>query len=431
MKISSIAARTLIHDKRRYIMLFFAASIGMALTFSVCGMMNGMMNSLYNKARIYYGGDAMLLNHYVAFGDYENFQAKLEPYFKKYGFFVSPRIDYSDESYVIFEGTSIKQRKLKGVDFTKEEKLFKSLNFVSGDALSMKNSNGILISQQLADLLTVQIGDNLTLLVKTTQNYTNTASVIVKGIFQDTSVFGQNISYLDIDFLRNIVGISQDTVSTIGIFSKTYNSKGLSKLQIAKIHKDLSGFLNMYKLTNSKNEFLGDPNAFRSPKDASKICLVSLDANLDDIAFLIDAMHLIIFLIMAVLIIIIAIGIGSTYKIIAVKRINEIGIYMALGMKPSKILFVFLIEAFFLLSLSFGFSLFLSLAIMLAFRMIDFSGIPNFDIFLSNSHILINLSWWQILVIFAVICIVTMFFVFMTIRKNVKINPVDALSVAE
>ena len=162
-----------------------------------------------------------------------------------------------------------------------------------------------------------------------------------------------------------------------------------------------------------------------------KICLVSLDANLDDIAFLIDAMHLIIFLIMTVLIIIIAIGIGSTYKIIAVKRINEIGIYMALGMKPSKILFVFLIEAFFLLSLSFGFSIVLSLLIVLLFRMIDFSGIPNFDIFLSNSHILINLSWWQILVIFIVICIVTMFFVFMTIRKNVKINPVDALSVAE
>ena len=433
MHAASIAFRTLIHDKRRYIMLFVAASIGMALTISVCGMLNGMMASLYEKARIYYGGDAILCGHYII-SDAGNYMKKLEPYFDEKGYFVSERYDYEYDSYLIFEGTSMKQRKLKGVNFAKEEMLFKDLNFVSGGVEGMKNSNGILISTQLASFLNANVGDSIVLMLKTVNNYTNTANVIVKGIFNDTSLFAQNVSYLDIDFIRSLVGYSHDYVSTFGIFSKHPNVTGsaeISRSELVKIHKDLSQILNLYHFTDSKDDFLNDPNAFRSPKEASKICLVSLDANLEDVAFLIDAMHIIIFIIMAVLILIIAIGIGSTYRVIAVKRINEIGIYMALGMKKSQIVLLFLIEAFFLLSLSFGASLLFSLIIVLIFRIVDFFSIRNFDIFLTNSHIMVNISVWQTALVFLVICIVTLLLVFITVRKNVNIQPVDALSVPE
>ena len=415
-------------------MLFFAASIGMALAISVYGMLNGMMASLYNKARIYYGGDAILLNRYTFFKDSESYLKKIEPYFDKKGYYVSLRYDYEFDSYLIFEGTSIKQRKLKGVDFSREESLFNGLNFVAGSSAGMKNSNGILISSQLAQLLSATVGDNLVLMIKTQNNYTNTANVIIKGIFKDTSVFGQNISYLDIDFLKDVISAPQTSCTTFGVFAKRekISSKaGIKNQELVKIYKDLSEFLSMYKFTTNKSDFLNDFNLFRSPKEMSRICLVSLDANLDDVSFLMDAMYVVIYIIMSVLIIIIAIGIGSTYKVIAVKRINEIGIYMALGMKKSQIILLFLIEAFFLLSASFVFSIVLSLLFILIFKFLDFSFIPNFDIFLTNSHIIINISIWQTLLIFIIICIVTLLLVFITVKKNVNIQPVDALSVAE
>ena len=434
MRVFSIASRTLIHDKRRYIMLFVAASIGISLTISVCGILNGMMASLYEKARIYYGGDAMLLNRYLAFSDSESFFKKLRPYFDEKGYFISGRYDYENDSYMIFEGTSVNQRKLKGVDFSIEENLFNNLNFVAGSADGMKNSNGIIISGQHAERLCANVGDSLVLMIKTQNNYTNTATVIIKGILKANSLFAQGISYLDIDFLRSVTGTPLDTITTINIFSKhsaVSDNAGLRHSELVRIHRDLSQILNMANLTDNKKEFLYDPNGFRSPKEASKICLVSLDANLDDVAFLIDAMHIIIFIIMGVLIVIIAIGIGSTYKVIAVKRINEIGIYMALGMNKAQITALFLLEAFLLFSGSFLFSLVFSIGIVLLLRVLDFSMIPNFDIFLTNSHIIINISVWQTALIFLTVCIVTLALVFITVRKNVNIQPVDALSVSE
>ena len=71
-------------------------------------------------------------------------------------------------------------------------------------------------------------------------------------------------------------------------------------------------------------------------------------------------MRLIIYIIIAVLIIIIAIGIGSTYKVIAVKRTNEIGMYMALGLSSNGIIKLFMIEVFYLMILAFICSIFIN-----------------------------------------------------------------------
>ena len=60
MTLSSIAFRSLKFEPKRYLLLFLVASFGIALTITAIGMMNGLISSFNNKARIYYGGDLML-----------------------------------------------------------------------------------------------------------------------------------------------------------------------------------------------------------------------------------------------------------------------------------------------------------------------------------------------------------------------------------
>lgn len=427
MTYSSIAIRSLKYEPKRYFLLFIAASLGIALAIVAFGLMNGMMNALHNKARIYYGGDMMLLqntNGSIAFYNTTETINKLEPYFNSKDILLSSRIDVDlDEMYFIYEGVSIKQRKLKGVDFSKEEILFDTISFVEGNAKNLKNSNGVLISIALAELLNVHVGDNITLLFKTTNNFTNTANLIVKGIFQDSSIFGANVSYLDIDFLRSIRKYPTDYSISIGLFSKDGTTSSLNPIVI---QNDLKSFFDMNPIVQDKNDFIKNLH-----KTKGKTALITLDANMQDIAFLILALRIIIYIVIAILIIIIAIGIGSTYKVIAVKRTKEIGMYMALGLSSNGIINLFLIEVFYFMLLAFVCSIFIMLIMVSIISSIDFTKIPAFDIFLMNGKLLVQPNIFQIFMILGIVIETTMILVYFTIRKCVNINPVEALSVTE
>ena len=110
MTYSSIAYRSLKYEPKRYLLLFIAASIGIALAITALGLMNGMMSSLHNKARIYYGGDMMLMqnnNGSIGFFSTTETIKKLEPYFNSKDIMLSSRIDVDlDEMYFIYEGLS-------------------------------------------------------------------------------------------------------------------------------------------------------------------------------------------------------------------------------------------------------------------------------------------------------------------------------------
>ena len=426
MTYSSIAFRSLKYEPKRYLLLFIAAIIGIALTFTAVSLMNGVLSAFNNKARIYYGGDLILFhstNGSLGWYNTDETITLIEPYFNSKGFFLSSRIDYeNDQTYLFFEGESLKQRKIKGVDFNREEKLFSSLTFLEGSRKILKGTNGIYISTATAEKLNLKIGDNVLLMLKTVKNYTETTNLIVEGIFQDSSLFSSNISYLDLEFLRKLIKYSKDYSVSIGAFS----DKELSSTDVLIIQEDLKNYFDMYELVDDKQIFID--NLYKAK---GKTALLTLTSNLENLNFLILAMRIIIYIIISVLIIIIAIGIGSTYKVIAVKRTNEIGMYMALGLAPSGIIKLFLIEVFYFMACAFLCSLILLFFISLFISSLDFTSIPAFDIFLINGSLLIKPDFLQIIFIFAIILVTTMILVYFTIRKCIKIEPVDALSVTE
>lgn len=426
MTYSSIAYRSLKYEPKRYILLFVAASIGIALVLSAMGFMNGLLDAFNNKARIYYGGDLILLHSTdgkLGWYNTDEVISQIEPYFESKDFLLSYRIDYeNDNTFLYFEGENLKQRKIKGVDFDREEELFSSLTFAEGSRKILRGSNGIYISTSTAENLNLNIGDNVLFMLRTTKNYTETANLVVEGIFQDSSLFGANVSYLDFEFLRNLINYPKNYSISIGAFS----NKSLSDTEILTIQKDLNQFFDMYELVDDKQIFID--NLYKAK---GKTALITLTSNLENLNFLILAMRIIIYIIIAILIIIIAIGIGSTYKVIAVKRTNEIGMYMALGLSPNGIIKLFLIEVFYLLIIAYFFSVFIMFLFSSIISSFNFTQIPAFDIFLKNGKLLAQYNIWQMLLIFGIVVVTTMTLVYFTIRKCVKVEPVDALSVTE
>ena len=426
MTYSSIAFRSLKYEPKRYLLLFVAASFGIALVMTAIGLMNGLLDSFNNKARIYYGGDLILLHSTdgnLGWYNTDDVITEIEPYFTSKDFLLSYRIDYeNNNTYLFFEGESLKQRKIKGVDFEREDNLFSSLTFSEGSKKILKGTNGIYISSSTAENLNLKIGDNVTLMLRTTKKYTETATLVVEGIFQDSSLFGANVSYLDFEFLRSMIKYPKNYSISIGAFS----NKNLTNTEILIIQNELKQFFNMYDLVEDKQIFIDN-----LAKAKGKTALITLTSNLENLNFLILALRIIIYIIIAVLIIIIAIGIGSTYKVIAVKRTKEIGMYMALGLSSNGIIKLFIIEVFYLMLFAFICSNFIMLIMANIISSLDLSLIPAIDIFLMNGKLLVQPHFFQILLILGIVVVTTMILVYFTIRRCVNINPVEALSVTE
>lgn len=429
MYIFKMGLRSLLHRKKQYVALFLVCAVGVGISLFCLFLVEGMLNALEDKARLYYGGDMTFIGgkNGLTFDNVNGFVETLRPVFPE-GSVVSARFDFdADYSSFYFEGTEVRQRVVKGVDFSQEVTLFEEFNYLEGGPQNMAGSNGVLLSEPIARNLGVQVGDTITFLLKTARWHTNTVQLEVQGIFRDSSLFGMYTSYMDLDFLRESYGMPSHWANRICISLPAGHELSHGALQ--QFQGELEKMFTMYPLVADKEKFY-EPlvsGTFSEPHYA----LIELYANLEDLKILIDAMNLIATLVIIMLMVIIVVGVSSTYRVIVMKRINEIGIYKAIGMRRRSIFGVLLAETSVLIMAGCLSGILLSLVLSKTISLGDFSFIPAFDIFLMNGILVPQPSFFQSLLVSLAVYVTTTFAVLFSVQKSVKTTPVEALGVTE
>ena len=239
-----LGLRSLFYRIRQYVSLLLVCIVGIGVSLFCISLIKGMLTSLSDKARIYYGGDLQFLGgrYNLDIADYPAYIEELEKIFKQDAV-VSPRFDFdADFSRLYFEGTGVRQRVIKGVDFAREQKLFERFNYIEGSAKDMAGSNGILLSMPIARMLEASAGDEITFIIKNIHGYTESVSLVVKGIFKDSSLFGMFTSYIDIHCLQKAYGVPQGFANRIAV---SFNNKKPSFKQINLYQKQLSDVYDM------------------------------------------------------------------------------------------------------------------------------------------------------------------------------------------
>lgn len=418
--------RSIIYRKKQYVSIFLVCLFGIGISIFSIFLIDGMLSALENKARIYYGGDYQFMGgskDYELF-DYENYIEDLRTIFPE-NTLIAPRFDYIDGyAALYFEGVGVRQRVIKGVDFTIEKELFSTLNFKSGSIDEMAGSDGILLSAAIAEILEVQTGDSITMMVKTKKQGINTVELVVKGIFADSSLFGMYTSYMDINCLRNAYKYPENCINRICItLPPEYEAEALAPMYQAALEEKYP----MYEQVKVKQLFYDH----RSDMGFPNYALITLSSNLSDVQILIDAMKLMSAFIILILMLIIIIGVSSTFRVIVIKRINEIGIYKAIGMRYGKIMGMLLTETMLLVITGCFSGLLFALILCLFARFINLSFIPAFDIFLKNGVLVPNINILYFIILAAVIIVTTLCAVYLRIRKSVAVPPCKALAVTE
>jgi ABC-type lipoprotein release transport system permease subunit len=424
-----ISLRSIIYRKKQYVSIFLVTMFGVAISLLCLFLIKGMLFSMQNKARIYYGGDYMFLggkasqNHNKS----EEIIPVLEEVFPQ-GTVVASRYEISVERSPVFyfEGESSSLRFVKGIDFSKENELFRQLNFKEGDLDGIAGSNGVLISEKTAQKLFVHCGDEITFMLRDYKNQINTATLVVKGIFVDSSIFGLATAYVDLAQLQKVMNIGSKSANRISIILPE-NTK-ISSSEENEIYTKLSAKFRMYKMVNEKDDFL---NALKKDKSDFLFGLIRLNANLQDLSVIIKAMWIVSALIIAILTLIIVAGVSSTFRVIVMKRINEIGIYKAIGMKQKDLEDMLCFEIFVLLIAGCVAGFFLCLIFAKIISLFTFSFIPAFDIFLSAGSLIPKINVLYFLLIAFIICVTTEIAVVFAVGKTVKCSPCEALAVTE
>ena len=239
----NFAVKSLLNRARQYRSLFAVSAIGVCIMISVLMITDGMLDSMTEKMRQYYGGDFMILGGEKYYDEkysgypleklQEMIVALKEILYKDTQ--ISARLSKTngDKSF-FFEGIGVKQRTLQGVNFEDERALFQKFTFVEGNADARADGDGAVISLPVAQKLGVHVGDEVVLFFEE-DNLKNTVSLVVTGIFQDSSVFGMYTSYIDYKALIKLLSINVNLTDKICV----YYPKGLhSSGEIRRIQSD-------------------------------------------------------------------------------------------------------------------------------------------------------------------------------------------------
>ncbi len=422
-----LAVRSLFFRKSQYSSLFLVCMFGVAVSLTAIFVSKGMIDAMNMKARIYYGGNFAIMEDILGEGlemhDFMDTYGKVRSVFPPEAD-VSYRLDFdARHSSFFFEGTQALQQTIKGCDFELERNLFEQMKFVSGGFSDMKGTNGVLISKPIAEMLNIGVGDVMTFMLETVSDEINTVDVEVKGIFQDSSVFGMYTSYMDFAFLRAAYQRPDDFANRIVV---NFPGKDLGEREALFYQGELEKVFPMYRLVDDKNEFID-----RQDGDAVMFALIPLSANLTDVSVMEKAMDVVIFFIILVLVVIIVAGIGSTYRILVIKRLNEIGIYMAIGMNKKDISLTLLFETLLLLVLGCAAACALSGVFCFLVSRFDFSFIPSFDIFLIKGNLSPSVDVVLSVAVIVAVIASTLLAVFYSAWKSIKVLPVKALAAVE
>ncbi|MCR5080976.1 MAG: FtsX-like permease family protein [Treponema sp.] len=423
-----ISIRSLLSKWKQYISLFIVTIFGVGISLFLLFAVKGMLSAMATKAKIYYGGDLQILGgtDSLEFFNADELREKIEAVMPENAV-VSKRYTLRANDVLLYNnGMEARFRQMIGVDFNREKELFKRFNYVDGSAENITEKNGILLSQPIAELLGVHAGDEIDLHVLANGPGKGAVKLIVKGIFHDSSVFGMYTIYFDFDFLISLNNKPEGFANRIGVY---FPDGSFKEKKAKKYQKILESAINMYPLVEDKDEFYDKINEkiFEEPTFA----LITIDSSMEELTVIIEAMNWVSMLIILALVVIIIVGVSSTYRVLIMKRINEIGIFKAIGMSRFNIYRVLISETACLMLAGCIIGFMLAVFFSWILSLFNLSFIPAFDVFLSNGFIIPKIEVANALIMEAIIFVTTLAAVVLSIRKAVRITPVQALSTTE
>ncbi len=378
-----LAFRNLYLQRKRYFLMGMAIAAGFMLITVLTALSNGAMETVREKASRYYSGDITVYGLDEVWFDIQDADPLIET-IKKSTLpvkNVSARsVYYGKETRLFFGGKYIRILRSIGIDFENEKEELAKLPFSEGGVDGMlgdEGKNGILLSRVSARLLGAKVGDDVILNFVTSHGKQNMAVMVVKGIFEETGIFGYS-AYLRRSDFNEFYNKNEKWATEIALYLR----EGLNSGRIASlIHEIIADKFPVLPEIEDRNDFQRK-RADNVGNTEKVYAVISVDSQLDQLKDMLDAFLIVTYFVLIVFLLIVMAGILNTYRVLVYQRTGEIGTIRAIGMQSDDVRKLFLYEAAFLSVISSAAGLVLGItALCLITKYIDLGNIPASDMF--------------------------------------------------
>jgi len=351
-----IAVRNLLAHRRRTLMLGGAIAGVTLLLVVLLGLLNGIRTTILESAttlmtghvnvggffKVTAGQSAPVVTHY---------QKVLEVVRAKV-----PEVDFVTErgrgwAKVVSETTTM-QVGVGGIDIDNEPGFRRVVQVKEGSLDALAEPGTLLLFEEQAVRLGVRVGDVVTLSAYTLRGAANTVDVRVVAVARNVGLLSAFNTYVSAVTLRGLYALNEDSTGALLIYLK--DIKDVPRVE-ARLREALpaAGFQVMDK----------DPRAFwqkfevvnREGWTGQKLDVTNWEDEISFVQWTLTAITWLSYVLIGILLVIIAVGIMNTLWIAIRERTREIGTLRAIGMQRTRVLAMFLVEAF---TLSFASAIF-------------------------------------------------------------------------
>ncbi|MCK4258448.1 MAG: ABC transporter permease [Halanaerobiales bacterium] len=322
MFLIKLALKNLTRHKRRTLITASVIALGLFMYIYIDSMMIGMINLSFDNIIDLEAGHLEIVNsqyweeknelplsNLIGIEDNLISEVKKTPYIKG----MLPRLKFKaslnngiDELPII----------VWAVDSDLERNVLTTSEHLVEGSMPQKGKMEAVIGKDLAELMDLQVGDFITLVVKTKNGDYNTIDPVITGLLQTSHpAINDSIVYVPLEIAQKALNV-ENQVSEIVI-----------RLEDAKYTKTAG--VELSNLLNQRPEL-----EVETWKDLSQDIIAMNEAQNMENQFIIS-----------IILIIAAVGIINVIILSALERLEEIGMMKAMGMREREIIFSFMIES--------------------------------------------------------------------------------------
>ena len=371
--------------RRRYGFLLAALVFCFAIVTLISSAKDGMYDSVYYSAQSHYAGDIVAVGYYSDSSRRYLGEAEVSAILdaaRSAG--INPRHTllrtFGYLAGVYYNGAAIELKYLQGCDWESEAHIFSKMNFDEKPASSW-GDDGIILSAASAKQLSVAMGDLVIVEIETKWGQKNTGHFIVKGIVQDSSIFGYYKAYVSRLSLNRLLLYGDGDCSTIGF---SLDDPRTAEQDRKALQKVLAEQIQTGPLVYDRDEL--DREAVGS-WEGTKTFLLTLPVYLSEISNLLEAMNLMTYFLYGMMLLIILVSAVVTYRLILHERTKEMGIMRTIGFYGRDLRLVLWTEIFTLGVIALIAGFILAWFLTRALSLVSFSWFPGFEIFMKNGRL--------------------------------------------
>jgi ABC-type lipoprotein release transport system permease subunit len=378
-----LALKYLFRYRRRYFFLFIALSFGFGIITFITSIKDGMYENVYYSAQAHYAGDIICLgyDHAIPFSSYLDIESikaiddviaetRINPSR------IVKRTIFFEAGYLLYNGASVRQKYVFGVDWDNEKDFFDKLTYREAPQKPLTGDDIILISAPVAETLGARTGDRIFFEGLTRWGQKNTGVFVVGGVVEDSSIFGYYKSYISRNALNGLLLYSPEECSSVGLYFPGY--RGIEKKRLV-LQNALMEKRQTASLVYDRDEMAGE---LAKSWEGIKIILLTLPVYLSEISDLLGAINILAYFLFGMMLLIISLSAIVSYRLILHERIQELGTMRVIGFQESFLRRILIMEILGLGILSLGAGFILASFLGWAVRFFPLAWFPSMEIFM-------------------------------------------------